>query len=70
MHNRCQRIIPADDRAMGAEVDLSQAFAPFSCVRSSFAQRRCRTDERRLLDLRAVLISDDDDADLMTPIAC
>jgi hypothetical protein len=70
MHNRCQRIIPANDHAKGAEADLSQAFAPLSCVRSGFAQRRCRTDERRLLDLRAVLISDDEDADLMTPIAC
>jgi hypothetical protein len=57
MHNRCQRIIAANDPAKGAEADLSQAFTPLSCVRSSFAQRRCRKDERRLPDLRAALIS-------------
>jgi hypothetical protein len=57
MHNRCQRIIAANGHAKGAAADLSQAFARLSCVRSSFAQRRCRTDERRLPDLRAAVIS-------------
>jgi hypothetical protein len=57
MHNRCQRIMAANHHAKGAEAHLSQAFALLSCVRPSFAQRRCRTDERRLPDLRAAFIS-------------
>jgi hypothetical protein len=31
MHNRCQRIIAANDHAKVAEADLSQAFTPIVC---------------------------------------